>query len=136
MRVPLGQYFKVRIGEEDHSLPTIDKLSSIGILCNSGYSFLGRYEVGSATGVLNIGSPISSDAFGVFSGDATHSLHVQNDKAALFDGDVKITNSKVGSTDVLYIDGDVFVTGAVDCGNKGKLASRFAAADASPNVLI
>ena len=134
MRVPLGQYFKVRIGEEDHSLPTIDKLSSIGILCNSGYSFLGRYEVGSATGVLNIGSPISSDAFGVFSGDATHSLHVQNDKAALFDGDVKITNSKVGSTDVLYVDGDLYVTGAIDGGNKGRLASRFAAADASPKL--
>ena len=28
--------------------------------------------------------------------------------------------------------GDMFVSGAVDCGNKGKLASRFGAADASP----
>ena len=26
----------------------------------------------------------------------------------------------------------MFVSGAVDCGNKGKLASRFGAADASP----
>ena len=38
------------------------------------------------------------------------------------------------SVDVLYIDGDVFVTGDVDCGNKGRLAARFAAADASPNL--
>ena len=37
-----------------------------------------------------------------------------------------------GSVDSLYVDGDVFVSGKVDCGNKGKLASRFAAADASP----
>ncbi len=36
------------------------------------------------------------------------------------------------SVDALYVKGDVFVTGAVDCGNKGKLATRFAAADASP----
>ena len=37
-----------------------------------------------------------------------------------------------GSVDSLYVDGDVFVSGKVDCGNKGKLSSRFAAADASP----
>ena len=34
------------------------------------------------------------------------------------------------SVDSLYVDGDVFVTGKVDCGNKGKLAARFATADA------
>jgi len=32
----------------------------------------------------------------------------------------------------LYVDGDVFVTGKVDCGNKGKLAARFRQADARP----
>ena len=37
-----------------------------------------------------------------------------------------------GTVDSVYIDGDLFVTGAVDCGNKGRLAARFAAADASP----
>jgi len=35
-------------------------------------------------------------------------------------------------TDLLYVDGDAFFTGAVDCGNKGKLASRFSAADGKP----
>ena len=35
-------------------------------------------------------------------------------------------------TDLLYVDGDAFFTGAVDCGNKGKLASRFASADGKP----
>ena len=39
---------------------------------------------------------------------------------------------KGGSPDAVYIDGDLYVTGATDCGNKGRLASRFAAADASP----
>ena len=37
-----------------------------------------------------------------------------------------------GTVDSVYIDGDLYVTGAVDCGNKGRLAARFAAADASP----
>jgi hypothetical protein len=37
-----------------------------------------------------------------------------------------------GSVDSLYIDGDVYVTGRVDCGNKGRLASRFSSADARP----
>ena len=36
------------------------------------------------------------------------------------------------SIDTVHIVGDVFVTGAVDCGNKGKLASRFGSADARP----
>ena len=35
-------------------------------------------------------------------------------------------------TNAVYIDGDLFVSGSTDTGNKGRLASRFAAADASP----
>ena len=37
-----------------------------------------------------------------------------------------------GKPDALYVDGDVYVTGQVDCGNKGRLASRFSSADARP----
>ena len=36
------------------------------------------------------------------------------------------------SVDSLYVQGDVYVTGKVDCGNKGRLASRFSSADARP----
>jgi len=36
------------------------------------------------------------------------------------------------SVNTVYIDGDLFVSGSTDSGNKGRLASRFAAADASP----
>ena len=36
------------------------------------------------------------------------------------------------SVDTVYVHGDMYVSGQVDCGNKGRLASRFAAADASP----
>ena len=37
-----------------------------------------------------------------------------------------------GSPDAVIVVGDMFVSGAVDCGNKGRLAGRFAAADAKP----
>ena len=45
------------------------------------------------------------------------------------DNTLRISGPK---TDVLYIEGDVFVTGAVDCGNKGKLFDRFEQADDRP----
>ena len=63
------------------------------------------------------------------------------DRSLFVKGDVKIegdgrTSNAVfitgPTTDVLYIDGDVFVTGDVDCGNKGRLAARFAVADSLP----
>ena len=36
------------------------------------------------------------------------------------------------SIDTVHVVGDMFVTGNVDCGNKGRLASRFSSADARP----
>ena len=36
------------------------------------------------------------------------------------------------TVDSVYIEGDLYVSGAIDSGNKGRLAARFAAADASP----
>jgi hypothetical protein len=54
----------------------------------------------------------------------------------LIDGNSQTPNAlrlSGGSTvDSLYVDGDVYVTGKVDCDNKGRLASRFSSADARP----
>ena len=36
------------------------------------------------------------------------------------------------SVDTVYVVGDMYVTGKVDCDNKGRLASRFSSADARP----
>ena len=50
-------------------------------------------------------------------------------------GDGKVANAlhiSGGPTNKLYVEGDAFFSGAVDCGNKGKLAARFGAADGKP----
>ena len=64
------------------------------------------------------------------------SLAIKADGTLTVAGDGKTANalriSGGSSVDTIHVTGDMFVTGAVDCGNKGKLASRFAAADASP----
>ena len=48
------------------------------------------------------------------------------------DGDSKFVGDGKTGPDASVVVGDMFVTGAVDCGNKGKLAARFGAADGRP----
>jgi hypothetical protein len=63
------------------------------------------------------------------------SLAVKVDGCAKIVGDGKVPNAlhiSGGQLNKLYVDGDAVFTGRVDCGNKGKLASRFATADAKP----
>ena len=92
-------------------------------------------------GNTQIGKP---DAFS----DATATLMVGREDTAgtslsvnlkgnqTIDGDGGTANglyvSGGSSVDAVYIKGDLYVSGSTDCGNKGRLASRFAAADASP----
>ena len=51
-------------------------------------------------------------------------------------GDGKTENALLisggSSVDTIHVIGDMHVTGSVDCGNKGRLAARFAVADAIP----
>jgi len=57
--------------------------------------------------------------------DTTSALYVTGGSthAAKFSG---------GAPDAVYIEGDLYVSGSTDTGNKGRLASRFATADAKP----
>ena len=48
------------------------------------------------------------------------------------DGDSKFVGDGKTGPDAIVVEGDMFVSGAVDCGNKGKLAARFGAADGKP----
>ena len=62
------------------------------------------------------------------------SVHVNGNAQILGDGGTQNALYVTGgsSVDSVYIKGDLYVSGSTDCGNKGRLASRFAAADASP----
>ena len=63
-------------------------------------------------------------------GDATLMVAKSRQQA----GDPVVWIKGPAQENALYIDGDVFVTGKVDCGNKGKLAARFGTADALGKV--
>ena len=68
------------------------------------------------------------------SDDPSRSLHVKGNTRLEGDSGTShaLNVSGGASVDTVYIDGDLFVTGKADCGNKGKLAARFAVADAKP----
>jgi len=87
-----------------------------GTLVATGPTFLGAHKGGFAKGTLNVGTALGDWSPGV------------SGRAVQVEGDVEIIGEE--AVDAVYIDGDVFVTGAVDCGNKGKLADRFSTADA------
>ena len=62
------------------------------------------------------------------------SVHVNGNAQIIGDGGTQSALYVTGgsSVDSVYIKGDLYVSGSTDCGNKGRLASRFGAADASP----
>ena len=122
MNIPDIHSGKIVIGPEPHVDQSVDTLDGdkpfTGTLAASGPAFIGKHKGGFAKGTLNIGTDLGGFAPGV----AGRALQVE--------GDVEINGEK--AVNAVYIDGDVYVTGAVDCGNKGRLASRFATADSLP----
>ena len=77
------------------------------------------------------------------SNDPSRSLHVKGNTRLQGDGDTTsalyVTGGSThaakfsgGAPDAVYIEGDLYVSGSTDTGNKGRLASRFATADAKP----
>ena len=66
-------------------------------------------------------------------GKNEYGLHVEGD--SVINGDGRTPNAlyvEGGSPDAVYVVGDMYVTGKVDCDNKGRLAARFSLADARP----
>jgi hypothetical protein len=65
--------------------------------------------------------------------NADRSLYVIGDVKIEGDGQTENALYITGpTTDVVYIDGDLYVSGKVDCDNKGRLADRFSLADSRP----
>ena len=68
------------------------------------------------------------------SDDPSRSLHVKGNTRLEGDSGTShaLNVSGGASVDTVYIEGDLYVSGSTDTGNKGRLASRFATADAKP----
>ena len=112
---------KVYIGREqpaklDTAKETLDGDKPFnGTLVATGPVIAGKHS-GFAKATVNIGTDIDKFKSGV------------KGRALQVDGDVEVIGEE--AVNAVYIDGDVYVTGKVDCLNKGRLASRFATADA------
>jgi len=119
---------KIYIGAEDpktdQSTETLDGDKPYnGTLAAVGPVFLGEHS-DIAFGHVNIGTDIGLQKF----------VPQMKGRALDVEGDVSIVGNGSGAQGVnaLVIDGDLFVTGDIDGGNKGRLATRFGVADSKP----
>ena len=122
MNIPDIHSGKIVIGPEPHVDQSVDTLDGdkpfTGTLAASGPAFIGRHKGGFAKGTLNVGTDLGGFAPGV------------SGRAVQIEGDVEINGEKAVNT--VYIDGDVYVTGSVDCLSKGRLEARHKTADGLP----
>ena len=140
MQIIKTQTDKLVVGSNDVSQPEGEKdQTPTGTAILNGPVVIGDgagRTQGDYQGVLNVSSGSATQQ----PLDQQPKLNV--DLAAAIDGNVRILGD--GKTpsglfvaggsgpDVLFVAGDAFFSGAVDCGNKGKLAARFGSADARP----
>ena len=118
------------IGESDKT-PTGTAILNGPVVCGKVNKTQNNYE-----GVLNV----SSDSAPQISLDSSPKLNVnlavKSDGNVTIEGDGKTSHgldvSGGATVDVLRVRGDAFFDGNVDCGNKGRLAARFAVADSKP----
>ena len=128
---------KINIGGDDVSWKAPDTTAN-GTLVANGPVFFGVPTASpNPTAVLNIGPTGAAQAPWNLQEELETALSMQVDGNTLMVGNPKTANTLslmpgCAGVDVLRVQGDAFFSGAVDCGNKGKLAARFAAADASP----
>ena len=88
-----------------------------GTLAVTGPAFIGGHSA-NAKGVLNVGTDLGDFKPGV------------DGRALDVEGDVYVVGQK--AVNAVYIQGDLYVSGDIDGGNKGRLASRFDTADKKP----
>jgi len=135
MQIIKTQTDKLVVGSNDVAYTAPDT-SPTGTAVLNGPVYVGKtgaspnYEA-----VLNITSNSAPQLPGDQQPACSASLSMKSDGCVKIVGDGKVANAlhiSGGPTDKLFVDGDAFFSGAVDCGNKGKLASRFSSADGRP----
>ena len=136
MNISRFQSDKLIVGTNDVSYSAPDT-SPTGTAVLNGPVYIGKTGASPGyEGVLNVTSNSASQNALDTQPACSASLAIKSDGNLTVAGDGKTANALLisggSSVDTIHVVGDMFVTGAVDCGNKGKLASRFAAADASP----
>ena len=135
MNISRLQSDKLIVGTNDVSYSAPD-ISPTGTAVLNGPVYVGK--TGASPGyeaVLNVTSNSAQQLPGDQQPACSASLSMKSDGCVKIVGDGKVANAlhiSGGPTDKLFVDGDAFFSGAVDCGNKGKLASRFSAADGKP----
>ena len=123
MNIPDVHAQKIVIGPDPHLDKSVETLNGDkpydGTLAVTGPIFMGDHSP-DAFGTLNVGIGL---------GDFKPLI---KGLAMSVEGDVEIVGDPFGDNypNAVIINGDLLVTGRVDCGNKGRLASRFGTADA------
>ena len=136
MQIIKTQTDKLVVGSNDVAYTAPDT-SPTGTAVLNGPVYVGK--TGASPGyeaVLNVTSNSAQQLPGDQQPACSASLAMKSDGNLTVAGDGKTPNALLisggSSVDTIHVEGDMFVSGAVDCGNKGKLASRFATADAKP----
>ena len=136
MNIAKTQTDKIVVGTNDVSYVPPD-ISPTGTAVINGPVYIGKtsaspgYEAN-----LNVASNAATQNPLDVNPAYQSSLAIKADGNLTVEGDGKTANALLisggSSVDTIHVIGDMFVSGKVDCGNKGVLAARFAAADASP----
>ena len=136
MNISKTQTDKIVVGTNDVSYVPPD-ISPTGTAVINGPVYIGKtsaspgYEAN-----LNVASNAATQNPLDVNPAYQSTLAIKADGNLTVEGDGKTPNALLisggSSVDTIHVIGDMFVSGKVDCGNKGVLAARFAAADASP----
>ena len=135
MHIVKTQTDKLIVGTNDTSYTAPDT-SPTGTAVLNGPVYVGTPSASPGyEAVFNVGTPPPPQNPLDAQPPLSSSLAVKVDGSMSINGDGRVPNAlriSGGQTNKLYVDGDAFFSGAVDCGNKGKLAARFGAADGRP----
>ena len=136
MNVSVLEADKIVVGTNDVSFTAPDQ-SPTGTAVLNGPVYVGKTSASPGyEAILNVTSNSASQDSLDQQPACSASLAMKADGNLTVAGDGKTANALLisggSSVDTIHVEGDMFVSGAVDCGNKGKLADRFATADAKP----
>ena len=136
MQIIKTQTDKLVVGSNDVSHPEGKDKSPTGTAVLNGPVYVGKPSAAPGyDAVFNVGTQPADQLPGNQQPPMSTPLGIKLDGSMEIVGDGRVPNAlKIsgGQLDKLYVDGDAFFSGAVDCGNKGKLAARFAVADSKP----